>query len=114
MENNESIINVNKPEPELDLSELELDEANNQEQTRMMFALSTIDNPFNPFDDFWSWRQFDIEQEYFCCEYLARVVNETDDMTELEKIKETERAIDEIIALNPNPIYIKVSKEITL
>ena len=85
-----------------------------EESFETMFMLSTIDNPFNPFDDFWNWRMFDIEQEYFCCEYLARIVNETDEMTEKEKIAETERAIDEIIEFNPNPIYIKVAKKVNI
>lgn len=79
---------------------------------RTMFALSTIDNPFNPFDDFNEWLMFDMSNGYNCCEYLARIINETDEMSEFEKIIETERAIDEIIELNPNPIYIKVSKEV--
>lgn len=82
--------------------------------TRTIYALSTLDNPFNPFDNFNEWLMFDMANEYFCCEYLARIVNETDDMSELEKIQETERAIDEILEHNPNPIYIKVSKEVEL
>ena len=80
----------------------------------MMSMLSTIDNPFNPFDDFTSWFMYDIEHGYNCCGYLARVINETDDMTEREKNAETERAIDEIITLNPNPIFIKVQRKVNL
>lgn len=91
-----------------------LSHADEQQPKRMMFALSTIDNPFNPFDDFVNWFMYDTEHEYNCCGYLARITNDTDEMSELEKIKETERAIDEIIALNPNPIFIKVEKEIQL
>lgn len=93
-----------------------LSHADEQEEqpTRMMFALSTIDNPFNPFDEFIDWFMYDTEHEYNCCSYLDRISQETDEMSELEKIKETERAIDEIIALNPNPIYIKVAKEVQL
>lgn len=103
MENNETTISLSHADDEQE-----------EQQTRMMFALSTIDNPFNPFDEFVDWLLYDNEHEYNCCGYLARIINETDEMSELEKIKETERAIDEIIELNPNPIYIKVSKEIKL
>lgn len=70
--------------------------------------LSTIDNPFNPFTDFVSWFMFDIEKGYNCCSYLARIVNLSDDMSQQEEDEEIERAIDEIIELNPVPIYIKV------
>lgn len=87
---------------------------NDEEQLDVMSMLSTIDNPFNPFDDFTSWFMYDIEHGYNCCGYLARVINETDDMTEREKNAETERAIDEIITFNPNPIFIKVQRKVNL
>lgn len=110
---NEQLINDSN-DYEFDNNLSHSEEENEEQPIRKIYALSTIDNPFNPFDDFTNWHLYDIEHEYFCCEYLARIINETDEMSELEKIKETERAIDEIITINPNPIYIKVSKEITL
>ena len=93
---------------------IDIDDDEQEERLDTMSMLSTIDNPFNPFDDFMSWFMFDIEKGYNCCAYLARIVNESDDMTEREKNAETERAIDEIITLNPNPIYIKVQKQVNL
>ena len=39
----------------------------------MAVMLSTIDNPFNPFDDFDSWFHYDIEKGYNSCSYLARI-----------------------------------------
>jgi hypothetical protein len=76
--------------------------------------LSTIDNPFNPFDDFSSWFMFDVEKGYNCCSYLARIVNLSDDMSQNEVDEEIERAIDEIITINPLHIYKKVRRnEIT-
>ena len=65
--------------------------------TETEFTLTTIDNPFDPFDEFIPWRMFDIEKGHFCCEYLARIANITDEMTQKEKNAEIERAIDEII-----------------
>lgn len=70
--------------------------------------LTTLDNPFNPFEDFKSWFFFDVEKGYYTCAYLGRIVNLSDDMTQKEENEEIERAIDEIISLNPLGIYVKV------
>ena len=70
--------------------------------------LTTIDNPFDPFEQFIDWRMFDIEHGYNTSEYLARVAKLTDDMTQKEEIEEVERAVDEIMLNNPLPIYKKV------
>lgn len=60
--------------------------------------LTTFDNPFDPFEQFDSWRMFDIEKGHYSCEYLARIAKTTDDMSQKEYDEEIERAIDEIIA----------------
>ena len=74
--------------------------------------LTTIDNPFNPFDDFENWRMFDIEKQYYTCERLARIVNLSEEMSQSEVDAETERAIDEIIKYDVEDIYQKVSRPI--
>ena len=73
--------------------------------------LTTIDNPFDPFEQFTSWLMFDIEKGYNSCSYLARIVNLSDDMTQKEMDDEIDRAIDEIITLNPLGIYIKATRQ---
>lgn len=73
--------------------------------------LTTIDNPFDPFDDFMSWRLFDMEQGYYTSERLARFVKLSDEMTQKEENEEIERAIDEFIAINPLTIYKKVTRQ---
>ena len=70
--------------------------------------LTTIDNPYNYFDDFTSWLQFDKEKGYDSCEYLARIAEITEDMTQDEVDREIERAIDEIIFYDPFGIRKKV------
>lgn len=72
--------------------------------------LTTIDNPFNPFDDFSSWYQYDMEKGYNSCGYLDRIAKTRPDMTQKEYEEENERAIDEIVRLNPLCIYKKVLK----
>ena len=74
--------------------------------------LTTIDNPYDPFEDFTSWFMFDVEKGYNSCSYLARVANISDEMTQKEIDEETERAIDEIIKYDFRNIYQKITKEI--
>ena len=73
--------------------------------------LTTIDNPYNPFEQFDLWLLFDKEKGYNTCEYLARIVNLTNDMSEKEIDVATDRAIDDIIVNDPFGIYKKVTSE---
>ena len=72
--------------------------------------LSTIDNPFNPFEDYSSWLMFDKEKGYDSAERLMRIAKLTDDMTQKEENEEIERAIDQIIKYDILNVYVKVSK----
>ena len=73
--------------------------------------LTTIDNPFDPFEQFTSWRLFDIEKGYYCCERLARIAHFEDDMTQVEIDYENERAIDEIIKYDFMNVFKKVRRQ---
>ena len=73
--------------------------------------LSTIDNPFNPFENFDSWFLFDVEKGYNSCAYLARIAKTSDEFTEEEEAEEIERAIDEIIKYDFMNIYVKVKED---
>ena len=70
--------------------------------------LTTIDNPFSPFDDFKNWFLFDEEHNYHTCAYLSRIARTSDVLTDYENDLENERAIDEIIANDFIGIYMKV------
>ena len=74
--------------------------------------LTTVDNPFDPFDDFTSWFLFDIEKGYDSCGKVMRIAKLSDDLTEKEEDVEIERAIDEIIKYDPLDIYQKVTRKI--
>ncbi len=74
-------------------------------------ALTTFDNPYDPFTEFDSWFQFDIEKEYYSCSRLARVAELSDDMSEQEENEEIERAIDEIIKYDLLNVYKKVKRK---
>ena len=74
-------------------------------------ALTTIDNPFNPFTDFTKWFLYDIEKGYNSCAYLARIARTSDQLSDAENLNEIERAIDEIIRLDFMGIYKKVYED---
>lgn len=65
------------------------------------FMLTTIDNPFNPFDDFEGWFAFDQSIALVsACSQFARIVRTTDFMSEIETDREEKRAIIEIAEQN--------------
>ena len=69
--------------------------------------LTTIDNPYNPFEDFTSWFLYDNEMGYNTCGRLGRIVHMEDNMTEKEMNDEIDRAIEHIIDTDFLGIYIK-------
>ena len=77
-------------------------------ETKVM--LTTIDNPFDPFEQFTSWLLFDKEKGYNTCEYLARIAKVSDQLSDKENDDEIERAIDEIIKYDVLNIYKKVKR----
>lgn len=72
--------------------------------------LTTVDNPYNPFEQFTSWYLFDVENGYNTCSKLDRLLNVSEDMSQDEIDEEAERVIDEIIANDFLNIYKKITK----
>lgn len=75
-------------------------------------ALTTVDNPYNPFDDFNSWFLFDVTHGYNTCAYLGRIAKTSDQLSDEENAEEVERAIDEIIQYDFRNLYRKVQQVI--
>lgn len=71
-------------------------------------ALTTIDNPFDPFEQFSAWFLFDEEKGYHSCSYLGRIARTSSQLSDEENDLEVERAIDEIIKYDFRNIYKKV------
>lgn len=74
-------------------------------------ALTTEDNPFDPFDEFDQWNAFDQGKGYNTCSYLARIAKSSDELSEEEQLTAIEQAIDEIVELNLTGNYKKVEKD---
>ena len=76
---------------------------------KLAVMLTTVDNPFNPLTDWDDWYNYDESKGYYTSEYLARITKTSDDLGEQEQDQAMEEAIDEIIELNPNGFYKKIS-----
>lgn len=74
-------------------------------------AITTIDNPYDPFEQFDEWFAFDELKGYHSCSYLARIVRSSDELSIENQLYALDQAIDEIIRENPNGIYKKVVLE---
>ncbi len=80
---------------------------------RQQCMLTTVDNPFDPFEQFDSWFLFDVEKGYNSCAYLGRIARTSDQLSDEENDEEVERAIDEIIKYDFMNIYKKVKKQVS-
>lgn len=76
-----------------------------------VYMLTTLDNPFDPFDEFSSWFDFDLEKGHFTCSRLARIAELNPEMTEKEKNEAMQKAIDFIIKYDLEDKYIKVQEK---
>lgn len=76
-----------------------------------VFMLTTLDNPFNPFTQYDEWFQFDVQNGYHTCAYLARIAKTSDELSDEDQFLALTAAINEIIELNITGNYIKVNSE---
>ena len=75
------------------------------------YMLTTIDNPYDPFEQFTLWYLFDKEKGYNTCERLARLANITSDMSQKEIDEETNRAMDKLIEIDILNIFKRISRK---
>ena len=75
-----------------------------------LYGLTTRDNPYDVFEDYINWMNFDHQKGYNTSELLARIARTSDELSDEENQKEIERAIDEIIRFDFMNIYKKVTK----
>ena len=80
-------------------------------KTIKTYYLSTFDNPHDPITEWDDWYMWDKDYGHNCCEILADISPETDEMTE-EEIQDVRRkAIDRFIVNDPFNIYKRVVGE---
>lgn len=76
----------------------------------MDVALTTVDNPYNPFTHFDDWYAFDESKGYCTSGYLARIAKTSDELSEAMNNDAIDEAMDQIIELHPDGFYKKVYK----
>ncbi|HZK01003.1 MAG TPA: hypothetical protein VFC79_13380 [Tissierellaceae bacterium] len=71
--------------------------------------ITTIDNPYDPQEEFNQWFTYDVTNGYNTCAYLSRISKTSDQLSDVENEEENERAIDEILKYDFQNIYMKVT-----
>lgn len=74
--------------------------------------LTTIDNPFDPFEDFASWFVYDSQKGYNSCGLLSIVAQTSDVYSPDENEFLINDAIDSIIKNDFLKVYKKITKEV--
>lgn len=85
-------------------------ELTNNNKALQQSRLTTIDNPFDPFEEFDDWLQFDEDSGYHTNAYLARIALTSDKLSRADQQLMIDRAIDEIVDMNVLGVYKKVTK----
>jgi hypothetical protein len=73
--------------------------------------LTTVDNPHDPFDNYPEWFAFDALHGYHTPSFLARILVDSDQLSDEDEELANTLAIDEIVSENVTGIYRKVSRE---
>lgn len=74
-------------------------------------AITTVDNPYDPFTQFDEWYAYDEIHGYHSCSLLARFAKTSIDLNSEETNLLIENAIDRIVNLNGLGNYRKLVKE---
>lgn len=74
------------------------------------YLITTIDNPYSPFDEFDDWWRYDRIHNYGTIEKLSRLSPNSDLFTDEENADETDKAVDRLMAIDILGIYKKAFK----
>ena len=73
--------------------------------------LTTVDNPFNPHTQFDEWYAYDENAGYHTSAFLARIVHNSEELSEPDQSAAIEAAIDEAVEINSLGLYRKVTRD---
>ena len=74
------------------------------------YMLTTVDNPFDPFEQFDEWYTWDRNAGYNSPSLLARIVVTSDDLSEADQAHAIQVGIDEIVKENVSGMHRKIAK----
>lgn len=73
--------------------------------------LTTLDNPFDYWDDHDNWQRYDEDHGYHTIPLIARVAYLSSEMSELEQNEAINEAVEQIYKVNPTGNYRIITKE---
>lgn len=73
------------------------------------FAITTVDNPFNPFTEFKHWFTWDESHGYHTCEWIAKIAGTPTNIGPFAQEASFSDAIDSLIELFPQ-VYKKLTR----
>lgn len=80
------------------------------EETQRSVFITTIDNPYDYFEDFDHWFLYDTEMGYNTCARIDRIASTSLEESSYDYTKEIERAVDQLCKWNLNGLYKKIEK----
>lgn len=72
--------------------------------------LTTLDNPFSPFNQFEEWKEFDETKGYFTCNLLGRLSFTSSELTEEQNKRLQNITIRDIVDNDETEMYIMVTR----
>lgn len=93
----------------------ETDDSSDVVTTKITQAmLTTVDNPWSPFDDYDEWSAYDTRMGYHSASLLARVAVLSNELSEQVYNDEITKAIDEIIRENVTGMFRKITRVVEI
>lgn len=75
------------------------------------YALTTTDNPYNPFTHYDEWDAFDQAAGYHTAALLARVARTSDELSDADQLVAMDEAMTEILWMNDNGLYKRIKAD---
>ena len=73
--------------------------------------LTTVDNPYDPYEQFDQWFAYDTEKGYNSCGKLASVAHTSDELSPEDNRVEINAAVDQIVLNDPTGMFKRVVKK---
>ena len=78
------------------------------------WMITTTDNPFDPFEDFMPWMQWDMAKGYNTAGLLARLTYTSEELSDADQSAAMRHAMKEIVEFNVSGVHIIVTREKTV